>query len=90
MAAVPSLSEKPVTTTTKELQSSGDSHPVVRRAISLRPDLLKMMARYFDKNTQQMPYGLVQLVVDRVSGNDVECTVTVGGELRSRKGHLVR
>jgi pyruvate kinase len=30
--------------------------------------------------------GLVQLVVDRVSGNDVECTVTVGGELRSRKG----
>ncbi|HWB05736.1 MAG TPA: pyruvate kinase [Verrucomicrobiales bacterium] len=30
--------------------------------------------------------GLVQLVVDRVSGNDVECTVAVGGELRSRKG----
>ena len=30
--------------------------------------------------------GLVQLVVDRVSGNDVECTVVVGGELRSRKG----
>jgi pyruvate kinase len=30
--------------------------------------------------------GLVQLVVDRVSGNDVLCTVTVGGELRSRKG----
>jgi pyruvate kinase len=30
--------------------------------------------------------GLVQLVVDRVSGSDVECTVAVGGELRSRKG----
>jgi len=30
--------------------------------------------------------GLVQLVVDRVVGNDVECTVTVGGEMRSRKG----
>ena len=30
--------------------------------------------------------GHVQLVVDRVVGNDVECTVTVGGELRSRKG----
>jgi pyruvate kinase len=30
--------------------------------------------------------GLVQLVVDRVAGNDVECMVVVGGELRSRKG----
>ena len=30
--------------------------------------------------------GLVQLVVDRVAGNDVECTVVAGGELRSRKG----
>jgi pyruvate kinase len=30
--------------------------------------------------------GLVQLVVDRVIGNDVECTVNTGGELRSRKG----
>ena len=30
--------------------------------------------------------GLVQLVVDRVVGNEVECTVAVGGELRSRKG----
>ncbi|MFL6528895.1 MAG: pyruvate kinase [Chthoniobacterales bacterium] len=30
--------------------------------------------------------GLVQLVVDRVVGNNVECTVAVGGELRSRKG----
>ena len=30
--------------------------------------------------------GLVQLVVDRVEGLDVHCTVEVGGELRSRKG----
>ena len=30
--------------------------------------------------------GLVQLVVERVTGNDVLCTVVVGGELRSRKG----
>jgi len=30
--------------------------------------------------------GLVQLVVERVEGNDVECTVVVGGELRSRNG----
>jgi pyruvate kinase len=30
--------------------------------------------------------GLVQLVVDHVAGNDVQCTVVVGGELRSRKG----
>jgi pyruvate kinase len=30
--------------------------------------------------------GLVQLVVERVTGRAVECTVAVGGELRSRKG----
>src|SRR5436190_10504176 len=30
--------------------------------------------------------GIVQLVVDRVAGNDVQCTIAVGGELRSRKG----
>ena len=30
--------------------------------------------------------GLVQLVVERVVGNNVECRVAVGGELRSRKG----
>jgi pyruvate kinase len=30
--------------------------------------------------------GLVQLVVERVEGNDVECIAAVGGELRSRKG----
>src|SRR5215470_1380087 len=30
--------------------------------------------------------GLVQLIVDRVEGKEVHCTVAVGGELRSRKG----
>jgi pyruvate kinase len=30
--------------------------------------------------------GLVQLVVERVAGNDVHCQVAVGGELRSKKG----
>jgi pyruvate kinase len=30
--------------------------------------------------------GYIQLAVDRVVGNDVVCTVRVGGELRSRKG----
>ena len=30
--------------------------------------------------------GLSQLIVERVEGSDVHCTVAVGGELRSRKG----
>lgn len=30
--------------------------------------------------------GLIQLLVERVTGNDVECKVAVGGDLRSRKG----
>jgi pyruvate kinase len=30
--------------------------------------------------------GLVQLVVEHVAGNEVQCKVGVGGELRSRKG----
>jgi pyruvate kinase len=30
--------------------------------------------------------GLVQLLVDRVEGKEVHCTIAVGGELRSRKG----
>jgi pyruvate kinase len=30
--------------------------------------------------------GLVQLLVDQVEGREVRCAVTVGGELRSRKG----
>lgn len=30
--------------------------------------------------------GLIQLEVEKVEGNDVQCRVVVGGELRSRKG----
>ncbi len=30
--------------------------------------------------------GLVQLVVEQVMGNDVQCKVAVGGDMRSRKG----
>ena len=30
--------------------------------------------------------GLIQLVVERAVGHDVQCSVAVGGELRSRKG----
>jgi pyruvate kinase len=30
--------------------------------------------------------GLIQLLVERVAGNNVHCTVAVGGELRSKKG----
>src|SRR5512134_3308835 len=30
--------------------------------------------------------GLVQLMVERVAGKDVQCKVAVGGELRSKKG----
>jgi pyruvate kinase len=30
--------------------------------------------------------GLVQLIVERISGTDVHCKVAVGGELRSKKG----
>ena len=37
-------------------------------------------------NTLFLNDGYIQLEVNRVSGNDVLCTVRVGGELRSRKG----
>ncbi len=37
-------------------------------------------------NTLFLNDGYIQLEVNRVTGNDVICTVRVGGELRSRKG----
>jgi len=37
-------------------------------------------------NTLFLNDGYIQLEVNRVTGNDVLCTVRVGGELRSRKG----
>jgi pyruvate kinase len=44
------------------------------------PKVVKPGARLFLND------GLVQLVVESVSGSDVLCKVAVGGELRSRKG----
>ena len=57
----------------------GDAHRVSMSFEPL-PRVVKVGNRLFLND------GLVQLIVDRVSGNDVECTVAVGGELRSRKG----
>jgi len=37
-------------------------------------------------NTLFLNDGLIQLVVEEVKGNDVLCSVLVGGELRSKKG----
>ncbi len=44
------------------------------------PDVVKPGDRLFLND------GLVQLLVERVAGDDVHCRVAVGGELRSRKG----
>jgi pyruvate kinase len=44
------------------------------------PDVVKQGDRLFLND------GLIELVVERVTGNDVHCTVGVGGELRSKKG----
>jgi pyruvate kinase len=49
-------------------------------SFSLLPHVVKPGDRIFLND------GLVQLVVERVVGHQVECTVAVGGELRSRKG----
>ena len=56
------------TTTMKD--RSGDSHLVARRALWLRPLILRhILAPQFDKHIGQMPYGLVQLV-DLISSFD--------------------
>ena len=44
------------------------------------PQVVKLGDRLFLND------GLVQLVVERVAGNEVHCKVAVGGELRSKKG----
>jgi pyruvate kinase len=44
------------------------------------PDVVKPGDRLFLND------GLVQLLVDRIEGKEVRCTVDVGGELGSRKG----
>ena len=57
----------------------GDVHRVSTTFDKL-PKVVKQGDRLFLND------GLVQLVVDQVSGGDVVCTVAVGGELRSKKG----
>ncbi|MFC1829305.1 pyruvate kinase, partial [Thermodesulfobacteriota bacterium] len=44
------------------------------------PQVVKPGDRLFLKD------GLIQLIVEKVEGNDVHCQIRVGGELRSRKG----
>lgn len=57
----------------------GDSHRVSMSFEPL-PRVVKPGNRLFLND------GFVQLVVERVVGNDVRCIVAVGGELRSKKG----
>jgi pyruvate kinase len=57
----------------------GDNHRVSMSFEEL-PRVVKVGHRLFLND------GLVQLQVEGVAGNDVHCRVTVGGELRSRKG----
>ena len=61
------------TTTMKELkESSGDAHPAARcgdahsAAFRLRPHLLQLLAGVFDKHTERMTQGIVELA-DRIS-----------------------
>jgi pyruvate kinase len=57
----------------------GDKHRV-SMSFSPLPRVVKPGNRLFLND------GLIQLVVERVEGNDVHCQVYVGGELRSKKG----
>ena len=41
---------------------SGDSQPVAKQTFRLRPHLLKILACQFDKHTERMPHGIVELV----------------------------
>jgi pyruvate kinase len=55
-----------------------------RRRVSMTFDRLPVVVKTGDRLF--LNDGLVELVVEAVAGNDVECTVAVGGELRSKKG----
>ena len=57
----------------------GDKHRV-SMSFSPLPRVVKPGNRLFLND------GLIQIVVESVEGNDVNCTVSVGGELRSKKG----
>jgi pyruvate kinase len=65
------------TLTTEEIVGDGQR---VSMSFEQLPRVVKPGHRIFLND------GLVQLLVDRVVGDDVKCTVAVGGELRSRKG----
>jgi len=55
-----------------------------RQRVSMSFDRLPRVVRPGDRLF--LNDGLVQLVVERIEGDDVRCHVAVGGELRSRKG----
>jgi pyruvate kinase len=65
------------TLTTEDI--TGDNHRVSVSFEQL-PRAVKPKDRLFLND------GLIQLEVENVDGNDVQCNVLVGGELRSRKG----
>src|SRR5207344_915127 len=67
----------PFTLTTEDVVGDG-------RRVSMSFDRLPRVVKPGDQLS--LNDGLVQLVVERVVGNDVHCVVAVGGELRSRKG----
>ncbi len=54
------------------------------RRVSMSFDRLPLVVKPGDRLF--LNDGLVQLVVEGVAGNDVQCKVAVGGELRSKKG----
>lgn len=65
------------TLTTEDITGNSDR---VSMSFSRLPQVVK------PGNTLYLNDGFIQLEVVRVKGNDVECRVLVGGELRSRKG----
>jgi pyruvate kinase len=67
----------PFTLTTEDIVGN-------QRRVSMSFDRLPVVVKPGDQLF--LNDGLVQLVVQSVAGNDVLCTVAVGGELRSRKG----
>ena len=68
---------QPFTLTTEEVLGNSKC---VSMSFAALPKVVKQGDKLFLND------GLVQLEVERVSGNEVNCKVLVGGELRSRKG----
>jgi pyruvate kinase len=63
---------------------TSDDVPGDERRVSMSFDRLPLVVKPGD--CLFLNDGLVQLVVEQVTGKDVHCRVAVGGELRSRKG----